>query len=80
MFLAMRTSSSFFIRLLEGLPPPPCMGCEHAVMCAEQQLACSEFTRYCTAWNRVPRYRDIRIPTRAIYDRLFPGNTGDDDE
>lgn len=59
-------------------PKCPCNNCEHRDKCADEQLACISFMRYagCMGQRMINEFTNNppRIPTKACYDRIFPGN------
>lgn len=61
---------------IRGVPAPPCEGCANRPRCAEQQLACRDFTLYLHLhMSTMPSQRE---PSRARYLKAFPNY--DDEE
>lgn len=74
-------ASRAFVRELNEVPPPPCTDkrvCEHYHRCAAELLACYPFAAYlrdpsvkADGATKLARY-GIKIPSRDLYDRLYP--------
>lgn len=62
--------TSHLVEAVRGQPNPPCEGCPKRIRCAQQRLACREFTAYVCLHGSVAR--GDREPSRARYMKVFP--------
>lgn len=60
----------------DHVPDPPCMECALQFVCETHEMACTDFNSYV---QQRRTGRENRIPSKAVYRRLYRDAKDDDD-